>query len=79
MKNSVYIKQHDATDCAAAVLASVSMFYGKEITISKLRDVCGTDIKGTNLNGLVKGANQLGFDAKSIMCSFDNLISDKWR
>jgi len=54
------------TDCAAACLATVSMYYKKEITITKLRDVLGTDIKGTTLKGLEDGANRLGFDTKAI-------------
>jgi ATP-binding cassette subfamily B protein len=77
MNKNFFIKQHDATDCAAAALASVSLYYGREITISKLRDICGIDIKGTNLIGLVSGAIQLGFDAKAIRLSFDQLIVEK--
>lgn len=60
------VKQLDATDCAAACLATVCMYYKKEITITKLRDVLGTDIKGTTLKGLEDGARGLGFDTKAI-------------
>ena len=60
------VKQYDSTDCAAACLASICMYYKKEITITKLRDILGTDIKGTTLKGLEDGANQLGFDTKAI-------------
>lgn len=60
------VRQQDMTDCAAACLATVSMYYKKEITITKLRDVLGTDIKGTTLKGLEDGANRLGFDTKAI-------------
>lgn len=60
------VKQHDATDCAAACLATVCMYYKKEITITKLRDVLGTDIKGTTLKGLEDGAQKLGFDTRAI-------------
>ena len=60
------VKQHDITDCAAACLATVCMYYKKEITITKLRDILGTDIKGTTLLGLEDGAKKLGFDTKAI-------------
>lgn len=60
------VKQHDMTDCAAACLATVCMYYKKEITITKLRDILGTDIKGTTLKGLENGAERLGFDTRSI-------------
>jgi len=60
------VRQHDITDCAAACLAMICMFYKKEITITKLRDTLGTDIKGTTLLGLEDGAKKLGFDTRAI-------------
>ncbi len=65
------VKQHDISDCAAACLATVCMYYKKEITITKLRQVIGTDIKGTTLYGLQLGAQKLGFDAKAIKVDKD--------
>lgn len=56
------VKQHDITDCAAACLAMVCLYYKKETTITKLRDLMGTDLKGTNLIGLSKCATELGFE-----------------
>lgn len=46
MKRNVLVKQHDATDCGAACLSMVCFRYGKELSITKLRDILGTDIKG---------------------------------
>ena len=57
----IFIKQHDATDCAAACLAMVCLHYRKETTLTRLRDMMGTDLKGTNLVGLGKCADELGF------------------
>lgn len=71
------IRQLDQTDCAAACLASVCYYYGKEITITRLRDVCGTDIKGTSLNGLVLGCKKNGFDVKSVRCNKEQLLNEK--
>lgn len=48
-----FIQQHDATDCAAACLAMVCLHYRKETTITRLRDMMGTDLKGTNLLGIL--------------------------
>ena len=59
-----FIKQHDATDCAAACMGMVCLHYRKETTITKLRDIMGTDLKGTNLIGLSKCAEQLGFNSE---------------
>lgn len=60
------VRQHDESDCAAACLATVCMYYKKEITITKLRDILGTDIKGTTLYGLEEGSRKIGFDAKAV-------------
>ena len=57
-----FIKQHDATDCAAACMGMVCLHYRKETTITKLRDLMGTDLKGTNIIGLSKCAKQLGYN-----------------
>jgi ATP-binding cassette subfamily B protein len=38
-----HVKQHDPTDCAAACLAMISLYYKKETTITRLRDMMGTD------------------------------------
>ena len=71
------IRQLDQTDCAAACLATVSFFYGKEVTVTKLRDICGTDIKGTSMNGLLLGTKKLGFDTKCVRCTKEQLLSEK--
>ena len=58
------VKQHDITDCGAACIATVCLQYKKEMTITKLRDMSGTDIKGATALGIVETLNKLGFDAK---------------
>ncbi|MEL4456802.1 peptidase domain-containing ABC transporter [Lutimonas vermicola] len=60
------IKQQDITDCGAACLSSISSYYKLYIPISKIRQLVGTDKEGTNLMGLIEGAEKLGFDAKGV-------------
>ena len=60
------IKQHDITDCGAACLATVSKQYGLKIPISKIRETAGTDKQGTNITGMIKAAEKLGFTAKAV-------------
>ncbi len=61
-----FIKQHEATDCAAACLAMICLHYHNETTITHLRDIMATDIKGTNMLGLSKCAGELGFITEEI-------------
>lgn len=60
------IKQHDITDCGAACLATVSKQYGLQIPITRIREVAGTDKQGTNVFGMIKAAESLGFSAKGV-------------
>ena len=70
-----FVKQHDATDCAAACLAMVCLHYRKETTLTRLRDMMGTDLKGTNLVGLGKCADELGFVSQAIRVDREGFLS----
>lgn len=67
MFNKYYcVRQHDITDCGAACLATISKQYGFRTSITKIREVAGTDKQGTNAYGVIKAAEQLGFSAKGV-------------
>ncbi|MBQ3558878.1 MAG: peptidase domain-containing ABC transporter [Agathobacter sp.] len=70
-----FVKQHDATDCAAACMAMVCLHYKKETTITRLRDMMGTDLKGTNLIGLSKCAEGLGFMSQAVRVDREGFLS----
>ena len=69
------VRQHDESDCAAAALATICKFYKKELTIMKVREIIGTDAYGTSVQGIVSGAEKLGFEAKAIKISIDEIDS----
>lgn len=71
-----HVKQYDTTDCAAACLAMVCLYYKKETTITKLRDLMGTDLKGTTLIGLSQCAEQLGFESRAVRVDREGFLSD---
>ena len=71
-----FIKQHDATDCAAACLGMICLHYKKETTITKLRDLMGTDLKGTNLVGVSKCADELGFVSQGVRVDREGFLSN---
>ena len=60
------IKQHDITDCGAACLATICKQNGYKIGITRIREVAGTDKQGTNVYGIIKAAETLGFSAKGV-------------
>jgi len=69
------VKQRDITDCGAACLASVAAHYKLGLPVSRIRQIAGTDQKGTNALGMVKAAQEMGFSAKGVKGGLD-AISD---
>jgi len=70
------IKQHDITDCGAACLTTVSKQYGLNLPISRIREIAGTDKQGTNVYGMIKAAEQLGFTAKGVKGNKEAFFSE---
>lgn len=69
----IIIKQRDITDCGAACLASVGEHYKLKMPIARIRQIAGTDQKGTNALGVIRAAEQLGFAAKGVKGNVDAL------
>jgi ATP-binding cassette, subfamily C, bacterial len=65
MKHEV-IKQHSEEDCGAACLATIAKHYGRNFGINRVREAIGTGQLGTTLLGLRRGAESLGFYARSV-------------
>ncbi len=60
------VMQHDMTDCGAACLATIAEQNGSKISISRIREAAGTDRQGTNVYGLIKAAEEIGFEAQGV-------------
>lgn len=68
--------QHDASDCAAAVVSTVMLRYKKESTIMKIREMIGTDAYGTTVKGIMDGLEKLNFNAKAIRTTVEQITPD---
>lgn len=68
-----HIKQHDEKDCGAACLSMISEYYGLKLSITKIRDIIGVDVFGSNIYGITKGASQIGLTAKALEGNIDEL------
>lgn len=71
---SIKVKQRDITDCGAACLASVASYYKLNLPVARIRQLAGTDKKGTTILGLVEAAQKLGFEAKGVKSPFESLF-----
>lgn len=61
-----YFQQLDETDCGAACLSMIASHFGKRLSIAKVRNCAGTDITGTNVNGLLIAANYYGLKSIAV-------------
>ena len=61
-----FYKQRDITDCGAACLGCVAAHYRKTLPVARLRQLAGTNQKGSTALGMVEAARQLGFTAKGV-------------
>lgn len=61
-----FIQQYDEKDCGPTCLSMVARYYGKKVSISKLRELAGTDKIGTNLFGLVKAGEAIGLNLTGV-------------
>jgi ATP-binding cassette subfamily B protein len=65
----------DPTDCGAAALATIARHYRRPIGLQTLRHLAGTDRGGTNLVGLLRAAERLGFAAKGVKGPYEALAA----
>jgi ATP-binding cassette subfamily B protein len=73
-KRYTFVPQNDQSDCGAAALATVALHYRRPIAVQKLRDLAGTDRRGTNLQGLLHAAAALGFSAQAVKGPYETLV-----
>lgn len=66
--------QHDERDCGAACLSMIASHYGLELPISRYRELTKTDKTGTNLYGIVNGAEQVGLQAEALSGDAEELL-----
>ncbi|MEK4419171.1 peptidase domain-containing ABC transporter [Bacillus sp. FSL K6-0268] len=76
MKKIKCIKQQDLKDCGPACLTMISRYYGWKTSISKIREVAGTDLQGTNVQGLIESGEKLGFDVKGVKATNKNALHE---
>lgn len=61
-----YFQQLDITDCGAACISMIASHFGRKLSIAEVRDSAGTDIIGTNINGLLIAAKKYGLKATAV-------------
>src|SRR5581483_6 len=65
--------QLSETDCGAACLAMILRYYGRRVSINRLRDLANVSRDGATLYSVAEAAEQLGFTTRGIRASWDHL------
>ncbi|HSB10614.1 MAG TPA: peptidase domain-containing ABC transporter [Blastocatellia bacterium] len=68
-----HIRQIDEMDCGAASLAMTCAYFGRKVSLTRIRQIVHTATDGTSLRGLCQGAEALGLAARSVKASKSNV------
>lgn len=66
-------KQLDQMDCGATCLRIIFKYYGRTVSINKIRKLCQTTRNGVNLLGISEAAEKLGFRTYGVRLSLESL------
>ena len=75
-----HIRQHDEKDCGAACLSMICEYYGLKLPIARFRELIKVDNLGSNIYGILKGAEKIGLNGDPLEGNPDELmkgVSDK--
>lgn len=61
-----FVPKIDARDCGVAALASIAKFYGSDFSLAHLRELAKTNKEGTTALGIVKAADEMGFETRPV-------------
>lgn len=75
MKKVQPIKQHDATDCAVACIASVARYWGLALPLASIRQACGASAQGTTIKGITDACESINLAATPCKSSTKDLDS----
>ena len=67
------VRQHSEMDCGAACLSTVVAYYGKRVSINRMRDLARVGREGASMANVARAARKIGFDTSTIECPLDHL------
>lgn len=65
--------QMEAIECGAASLRSILAYYGKYVTLEKLRVDCGVTRDGASVLGIIRAAQKYGLLAEAVQVDLEDL------
>ena len=72
-----FIRQHDQSTCGTTCIMMIARHYGKQFAANRLRELAHVDSSGATLANLASAAEQLGFSARGMRLTYEDLLSTK--
>jgi ATP-binding cassette subfamily B protein len=72
-----FYAQQSASDCGAACLVMVALYWGKRFSVNRLRDLANVDRNGASLRGLSAAAESIGFATRPVKAKLEQLAKQK--
>tara|TARA_R110000868_G_scaffold156380_1_gene383222 strand:+ start:6832 stop:8949 length:2118 start_codon:yes stop_codon:yes gene_type:complete len=67
------VLQHDQKDCGCACLKSILQFYGGDTNLEYLKEISGTNSKGTSFLGLIQASEKIGLFSEAFEASINDI------
>ncbi|WP_019500397.1 peptidase domain-containing ABC transporter [Pseudanabaena sp. PCC 6802] len=68
-----FMAQQSTADCGAACLTMVGVYWGKKLSMNRLRDLANVDRNGASLRGLASAAESIGFSTRPVKTGLTKL------
>ena len=68
-----FTRQIDEMDCGAASLAMICRFFGRKVSLARIRALAHTAHDGTSLKAICRAASELGLAARAVKVSLRHL------
>ena len=76
MQKFSFYKQHDSMDCGPTCIRMAAKHYGKVVNMETLRNAAQLSKDGVSLLGIAEAAEKIGFNAKGVTLSYNQLIKE---
>lgn len=73
-KHYPFFRQLDTMDCGPACLKMLGAYYGKDLSLNDLRELCDVHSQGTSISGLKYASENLGFKTLAAELSLEILL-----
>jgi ABC-type bacteriocin/lantibiotic exporter with double-glycine peptidase domain len=67
------VLQHDQKDCGCACLKMTLRFYGGDANLEYLKEISGTNSKGTTFLGLIQASEKIGLFSEAYQASIEDI------